>query len=67
MRRRSRAGDVSPNATPEGACASAALRESLHHRSTSTADLQTEVAHRTRERDEALEQQAATSEVLNVI
>ena len=33
----------------------------------STADLQEQLDLRTRERDEALEQQAATAEVLNVI
>ena len=42
-------------------------RKAGHPRSTSTANLETEVARLTRERDEALEQQAATSEVLNAI
>ena len=36
-------------------------------RSPSIADLQKQLDHRTRERDEALEQQTATSEVLQVI
>jgi two-component system, NtrC family, sensor kinase len=38
-----------------------------HPRSTSTADLETEVARLTRERDEAREQQIATAEVLRVL
>ena len=41
--------------------------KAVHPRSTSTANLETEVARLARERDEALEQQAATSEVLNAI
>jgi len=41
--------------------------KAVRPRSTSTANLETEVARLIRERDEALEQQAATSEVLNAI
>jgi hypothetical protein len=39
----------------------------VHPRSTSTANLETEVARFARERDEAREQQAATNEILRVI
>ena len=69
MRRRSRAGGKSPNAqAPKAAARKRRIAPKAGHpRSTSTADLETEVARFARERDEALEQQAATSEVLNAI
>ena len=69
MRRRSRAGDKSPNAqAPKGAARKSRIAPKAGHpRGTSTANLETEVVRLARERDEALEQQAATSEVLNAI
>jgi GAF domain-containing protein len=69
MRRRSRAGGKSPNAQAPKAVArkSRIAPKAGHPRSSSTAKLETEVARLTRERDEALVQQTATSEVLQVI
>jgi two-component system, NtrC family, sensor kinase len=83
MRRHSRAGGKSPNAqAPKaGARKSRIAPKAGHPRSTSTANLETEVARltcerdelfeaerqRTRELSESLEQQTATSEVLQVI
>ena len=69
MRRRSSAGGKSPNAQAPKAVArkSRIAPKAGHPRSTSTANLETEVARLTRERDEALEQQTATSEVLSII
>jgi GAF domain-containing protein len=69
MRRRSTAGGKSPNAQAPKAAArkSRVAPEAVHPRSTSTGNLETEVAQLARERDEALEQQAATSGVLNAI
>ena len=69
MRRRSRAGGKSPNAQAPKAVArkSRVAPKGGHPRSTFATNLETEVARLGRERDEALEQQAATSEVLNVI
>jgi two-component system NtrC family sensor kinase len=69
MRRRSRAGDKSPNAqAPKGAARKSRIaREAVHPRSTSIANLETEVARLTRERDEALQQQRATADLLKVI
>jgi hypothetical protein len=69
MRRRSRAGGEPvktrrrKTAAPERRNAPKAVR----HRGLATTDLQDQLDRRTRERDEALEQQAATSEVLKVI
>jgi two-component system, NtrC family, sensor kinase len=69
MRRPSRAGGKSPNAQAPKAAArkSRIAREAVHPRSTSTGNLETEVAQLTRERDKALQQQAATAAVLKVI
>jgi GAF domain-containing protein len=69
MRRHSRAGGKSPNAQAPKAVARKRriAPKAGHPRRTSTAKLETEVARLTRERDELLEQQTATSEVLQVI
>ena len=69
MHRRSRAGGKFPNAqAPKAAAGKSRIAPKAGHpRSTSIANLETEVARLARERDEALEQQAATSEVLNAI
>jgi two-component system, NtrC family, sensor kinase len=69
MGRRSRAGGKSPNAQAPKAVArkSRIAPKAGHPRSASTANRETEAAGLARERDEALEQQAATSEVLNAI
>jgi hypothetical protein len=68
MRRHSRAGGKSPDAQ---AVKPAAPKSRIAPRAgqprSTTANLKTEVARLTRERDEALEQQTATSEVLRVI
>jgi hypothetical protein len=69
VKRRSRAGDKPVKtrrrkaATPKLGKAAKAVRR----RSSSAASLRKKVALLTRERDEALEQQTATSEVLQVI
>jgi hypothetical protein len=69
MRRRSRAGSASVKsrrrkaATPKRRTAP----KVTHHRESSAADLNKKVALFKRERDEALEQQKATAEVLRVI
>ena len=69
MRRRSRAGSASVTsrrrkaATPKRRTAP----KVAHHRESSAADLNKKVALFKRERDEALEQQKATAEVLRVI
>jgi GAF domain-containing protein len=69
MRRHSRAGGKSPNAQAPKAVArkSRIAPKAGHPGRTSTANLETEVARLTRERDEALEQQAAISDILQVI
>jgi two-component system, NtrC family, sensor kinase len=69
MRRHSRAGGKSPNAQAPKAVAreSRIAPKSGHRRSSSAAGEETEVARLTRERDEALEQQAATAEVLKAL
>src|SRR5271169_5101430 len=69
MRRHSRAGGKSPNAQAPKAVARKRriARKSGHRRSTSIANLETEVARLTRERDEAFKQQTATADVLKVI
>jgi hypothetical protein len=65
MRRRSKAGGKSPNAqAPKVAPRKPKIG---HPRSTSTANLETEVARLTRERNEALDQQRATADVLEVV
>ena len=69
MKRRSRAGSKSAKTrrrktvTPKRRDAPKSVRS----HSPSIADLRQQLDRRTRERDEALEQQAATSEVLSVI
>jgi len=63
MRRRSRAS--SKVATKRSRKAKA--RKAARHSSSSASGQETEVARLTRERDEALEQQAATGELLKVI
>ena len=69
MRRRSRAGGKSPNAQAPKAAArkSRIAPKAVRPRSSSAAREETEVARLTRERDESLEQQTATSEVLQII
>src|SRR5262245_41089319 len=67
MRRRSRAGGKSPNAQAPKAAARKTRIAPARPRSSSVAGEETKVARLTRERDEALEQQTATSEVLGVI
>ena len=69
MRRRSRAGGKPlTRKRPKAAARKSRIApKAARPRSTSTANLETEVARLARERDEALEQQAATSEVLNAI
>ena len=69
MRRRSRAGGKSPNAQAPKAAArkSRIAPKAGHPRSTSTANLETEVARLTRELNESLQRQAASAEVLKVI
>jgi two-component system, NtrC family, sensor kinase len=64
MRRRSIAGGESPNAQAPKAAArkSRIAPKAGHPRSTSTANLETEVARLTRERDEALQRQTATAD-----
>jgi two-component system NtrC family sensor kinase len=63
MRRRSRASSKLAKARSRKAKTLKAVR----HSSSSASDQETEVARLTRERDEALEQQAATGELLKVI
>src|SRR6185437_1295450 len=69
MRRRSGAGGKSPNAqAPKAAARKSGIEPKAGHpRSTSTVNLETEVARLTGERDEALQQQRATADVLKVI
>ena len=69
MRRRSSAGGAPAKAQRRKTAPrkSRIAPKAGHPRSTSTANLETEVVRLGRERDEALEQQAATSEVLNAI
>src|SRR6516162_147322 len=69
MRRRSRAGNKSPNAQAPKAAAhkSRIAPKAVRRQSSSNAGLKTKVAKLTRQLKEALEQKAATSEVLQVI
>ena len=69
MRRRSRAGAKSPNAqAPKAAARKSRIGpKAWHPRSTSTGNVETEVARLARELKTAQEQQSATSEVLQVI
>ena len=69
MRRRSRAGGKSPNAQAPKAAArkSRIARKATRPASSSAAREETKVAPLIRERDEALQQQRATADVLRVI
>jgi hypothetical protein len=68
MRRRSRAGGEPAKAQRRKTGArKSRITPKARPRSTSIANLETEVARLARERDEALEQQAAASKVLRVI
>jgi hypothetical protein len=69
MRRRSRAGGESAQAQRRktGARKSRVAPKDVRPRSSSAAGKETKVAQLTRERDEALQQQAATADVLKVI
>src|SRR6516164_11045295 len=69
MRRQSRAGGKSPNAQAPKAAArkSRIARKVTHNRSSSVAGDKAKIARLVRERDEALQQQTATSEVLSII
>jgi two-component system, NtrC family, sensor kinase len=68
MRQRSRAGEsAKAHRRKTGARKSRIAPKAGHPRRTSTANLETEVARLTRERDEASQQQAATADVLKVI
>ena len=69
MRRRSRAGSEPAKAQPRKAAArkSHIAPKAVRTRSSSAAREETKVARLTRERDEAVEQQTATAEILQVI
>ena len=69
MRRRSKARGTSTNARPPKTAArkSHIASKALRRRSSSAAGEEIKLARLTRERDEALEQQTATSEVLSII
>ena len=69
MRRRSRAGGKSANAQRRKTAArkSRIAPKAVRPRSSSAASQETELARLTRERDEALEREKATAEVLRVI
>jgi hypothetical protein len=69
MRRRSRAGGEPAKAQRRktGVHKSRVTSKAADPRSTSTANLETEVARLTRERNEALDQQQATADVLKVV
>ena len=68
MRRRSSAGGKSPNAqAPKAAARASRIAPETALSRSSSADEETEVARLIRERDEALQQQRATADVLKVI
>ena len=69
MRRRSSAGDEPLKARRPKTAArkSRAARKAVRPRNSSAASEEAKVARLTRERDEALEQQTATAEILRVI
>jgi hypothetical protein len=69
MKRRSKAGGKSPNAQAPKAAArkSRTAGKAVHPRGSSAARQETKIARLTRERDEALEQQTAISDILRVI
>src|SRR5262249_16089446 len=67
MRRRSRAGDKRARSRPKSAMAKHRNAPKTRNRGASIAGQETVIARLTRERDEAREQQSATTEVLRVI
>jgi class 3 adenylate cyclase len=67
MRRRSRAGDKRARSRPKSAMAKRRNAPKTRNRGASIAGQETVIARITRERDEAREQQSATTEVLRVI
>jgi two-component system, NtrC family, sensor kinase len=68
MRRHSRAGGKSPNAqAPKAVARKSRIAPKAGRPRSTNANLETEVARLTRERDEALQQQRATADVLKVI
>src|SRR5262249_2012688 len=69
MRRRASTGGKTPNAqTPKTAARKSRIApKAVRSRGSSTAREETKVARLTRERDEALEREKATAEVLRVI
>src|SRR5262249_29910080 len=67
MRRRSRASSKPTKARSRKAMPKRRTAPKLRRRSSPAAAQETELARRTRERDEALEQQRATAEVLKII
>ena len=67
MRRRNKTGGKAVKPRSHKTSKRRDAPKGAHRRGIASTDLQDQLDHRTRERDEALEQQAATSEVLRVI
>lgn len=67
MRQRNKAGDKAPKSQHHKASRRGDAPKTADHRSSLAAGRETNVSQLTRERDEALQQQAATSEVLSII
>ena len=67
MRQRNKAGDKAPKSQHHKASRRGDAPKTADHRSSLAAGRETNVSRLTRERDEALQQQAATSEVLSII